>query len=163
MKKYISRCNAYGYAIIIFSLITTLPACKKLVEEPKSIIVPETFYKDIDQVQSALIAAQSHLWHQFRGYQEDMFLFNQDDQITRGDLNIPEDYASTIWAEHYSALLDINKAIASLNKGVAGSDADKIDAVMGQAKMLRAYNYFMLVREFGGVPLITESTPDPFK
>jgi hypothetical protein len=33
---------------------------------------------------------------------------------------------------------------------------------MAQAKFLRAYNYFMLVREFGGVPLITETTPDPF-
>jgi hypothetical protein len=149
------------YAMIAFVMMVM--SCKKLVEEPRSIITPETFYKDLSQVQSALIGAQSHLWHQFRGYQEDMFLFNEDDQITRGDLNIPQDYASTIWAQHYAALLDINKAIASLIKGLTGADPLKVDAMMGQAKMLRAYNYFMLVREFGGVPLITESTPDPFK
>jgi hypothetical protein len=161
MKKYTEN-KSFGYALLIIVSLITAPCCKKLTEEPRSVITPETFYKNIDQVQSALVAAQSHLWDQYTGYQEDMFLFNQDDQITRGDLNIPEDYASTIWAAHYAALLNINKAIVSLNNGLTGAAQEKIDAVMGQAKLLRAYNYFMLVREFGAVPLIIESTPDPF-
>ncbi|MEP7257753.1 MAG: RagB/SusD family nutrient uptake outer membrane protein, partial [Flavitalea sp.] len=148
-----------GYVMIAALMI--LSGCKKLVENPKSVITPETFYKNISQVQSALIAAQSSLWDSFKGYQEDMFLFNQDDQIVRGDLNISEDYASTTWTAHYAALLNINTAIASLNKGLTDVSQEQMDAVMGQAKFLRAYNYFMLVREFGGVPLIIETTPDP--
>jgi hypothetical protein len=38
-----------------------------------------------------------------------------------------------------------------------------LDGLEAQGKFLRAHNYFMLVRMFGGVPLITEDTPDPLK
>jgi hypothetical protein len=34
------------------------------------------------------------------------------------------------------------------------------NVLMAQAKFLRAYNYFMLVRMFGGLPIITEDIPD---
>ncbi|MBL7697804.1 MAG: RagB/SusD family nutrient uptake outer membrane protein [Chitinophagaceae bacterium] len=160
MKQNIKLTNIVRYVMII--LVVAAGSCKKLQEDPKSIITPDTYYNTIDQVQSALVAAQSHLWDQFKGYQEDMFLFNQDDQITRGNLEIPEDYASTIWAAHYAALLNINQAIASLNKGLTNTGQEQMDQVMAQAKFLRAFNYFMLVREFGGVPLLTDETPDLF-
>jgi len=81
--------------------------------------------------------------------------FNQDDQIVRGDLNISENYGAELWAAHYSALLNINTAIKALKKGLVGVDQSQIDILMGEGKFLRAYNYFMLVRIFGGVPLIT--------
>ena len=138
-----------------------LSSCKKLQEEPKSVITPNNFYTTTTQVQSAYTASMSLLWSRNQGYSAYMDDFNQDDQIVRGDLNIPENYGAELWAAHYSALLNINTAIKALKKGLVGVDQGQIDDLMGQGKFLRAYNYFMLVRIFGGVPLITEDTPDP--
>ncbi len=147
---------------LLLMLVFALPACKKLTEKPKGVITPDAFYKDATQLQSGLVASMNFLWGTFQGYGGNMDLFNQDDQITRGDLNIPDDYADVLWEAHYSALLNINTVIASLKKGVEGVDQETADALMGQAKFLRAFNYFMLVRMFGGVPLITDTTGDPF-
>ena len=52
--------------------------------------------------------------------------------------------------------------LASIKKGnIKGETQETIDGLEAQGKFLRAHNYFMLVRMFGGVPLITEDTPDP--
>ena len=149
-----------GFAMICLLLL--LPACKKLTEKPKSVITPDTFYKNATQLQSGLVASMNALWGTFQGYGDAMNLFNQDDQITRGDLNIPDDYANVLWQAHYSALLNVNTVIGVLNKGTSDVTQEQADALMGQAKFLRAFNYFMLVRMFGGVPLITDTTADPF-
>ena len=59
-------------------------------------------------------------------------------------------------------LLNINNALGSIKKGnIKGETQETIDGLEAQGKFLRAHNYFMLVRMFGGVPLITEDTPDP--
>ncbi|MHA4810788.1 RagB/SusD family nutrient uptake outer membrane protein [Flavitalea flava] len=157
-----SKLYARNISYAMISIVLLLSGCKKLDENPKSVITPDSYYKTPAQVQSGLVASMNDLWHLFKGYQDGMYLFNQDDQITRGDLNIPVDYANEVWAAHYGSLLNVNTVIGVLNKGLAGVSQATIDALMGQAKFIRAYNYFMLVREFGGVPLITETTPDPF-
>lgn len=152
--------NKFGYLIV--AILILLSSCKKLEEIPKSVITPDKFYTDITQVQSAYAASMNALWNRNMGYGEYMRVFNHDDQITRGDLNITQDWGAELWSAHYSALLNINAAIASLNKGLKGVGQQQLDLLMGQGKFLRAYNYFMLVRMFGSVPLITENTPDPF-
>lgn len=154
------RLKLFAHSIVTVLLL--LSSCKKLEETPKSVITPDKYYKDVTQVRSAFVAAMDALWSRNQGYSAYMDEFNEDDQIVRGDLNIPEDWGSELWTAHYSALLNINTAIGSLNKGLNGVAQDQIDLLMGEGKFLRAYNYFMLVRMFGGVPLITEDTPDPF-
>ena len=44
-----------------------------------------------------------------------------------------------------------------MDKLVLHSQEEK-DLLMAQAKFLRAWNYFILVRYYGDVPLITETT-----
>ncbi|MFC0513738.1 RagB/SusD family nutrient uptake outer membrane protein [Mucilaginibacter angelicae] len=146
---------------LLVAALIFLSSCKKLVEKPSSVIVPDNFYTTATQVQSAYTASLNALWGHNVGYQAYMDDFNQDDQIVRGDLNIPEDYGAELWAAHYNALLNINTAIKALKKGLPGADKSQTDVLIGEGKFLRAYNYFMLVRIFGGVPLIIETTPDP--
>src|ERR1051325_637471 len=145
----------------LIATVMLLSSCKKWQEEPKSVITPNNFYTTTTQIQSAYTASLSLLWSRNQGYSAYMDDFNQDDQIVRGDLNIQENYGAELWAAHYSALLNINTAIKALKKGLVGVDQSQINVLMGEGKFLRAYNYFMLVRIFGGVPLITEDTPDP--
>ena len=64
-------------------------------------------------------------------------------------------------AKHYEAIADLNPAIKALNDGkLTTTSQEDQDSLMAQARFLRAWNYFMLVRYYGDVPLITETT-DP--
>ena len=63
------------------------------------------------------------------------------------------------WSKHYTAIADLNPAIKALNDGkLSTTSQEDQDILMAQAKFLRAWNYFMLVRYYGDVPLITETT-----
>ncbi len=49
--------------------------------------------------------------------------------------------------------------LRSIAKGnVTGESQETLDELEAQGRFLRAHNYFMLVRMFGGVPLMTENT-----
>jgi hypothetical protein len=60
---------------------------------------------------------------------------------------------NNIWSGHFSAIISANKAIDVLNKG--SLEASVKNRLMGEARFLRGFYYFNLVRFFGGVPKIT--------
>ena len=87
--------------------------------------------------------------------------FASDDQVYDGDLVIGDDFGNDCWSKHYKAIADLNPAIKALNDGkLTTTSQEDQDILMAQAKFLRAWNYFMLVRYYGDVPLIIETT-DP--
>lgn len=55
------------------------------------------------------------------------------------------------WNNYYKALYTINNIIASTEK----LDFDNRDALIGEAKFLRALYYFDMVRAWGDIPLVT--------
>lgn len=150
-------------ATALFLLLTVAGSCSKQLEEkPISFVSPDNFYQTAQQVETAFASSMNFLWDYWGGYSYGYGSFIHDDQLNGGDLNISASHGSGLWNIHYRALLNINAAIAAINNGnVEGVSQEVTDGLMGQAKFLRAYNYFMLVRMFGGVPLITEDTPDP--
>src|SRR5690606_37919917 len=77
-------------------------------------------------------------------------------------LIISATHGSGLWNAHYRAILNLNHTILAIDNGnLKETPAEEVDQLMGQAKFLRAYNYFMLVRMFGDLPLITEKIEDP--
>ena len=62
----------------------------------------------------------------------------------------------TIWSGLYSIINRANNIIANVPK-IAGTDAEK-NALIGEAKCIRAFCYMDLVQYFGGVPLRVEPT-----
>ncbi|MBX3240335.1 MAG: RagB/SusD family nutrient uptake outer membrane protein [Chitinophagaceae bacterium] len=144
-------------------LITASGACSKQLEEkPVSFVSPDNFFQTAQQVETAFAASMNFLWNYWGGYSYGYGSFIHDDQLNGGDLNLSASHGSGLWNIHYRALVNINAAIAAIKNGnLQGVPQADIDRLTGQAKFLRAYNYFMLVRMFGGVPLITEETPDP--
>ena len=152
---YLLRCS------ILLALILVL-ACKKLDEQPFSSVTPANFGNSVLQIEAAYAGSLNYLWDYWSGYGYAYAPFSNDDQLNGGDLNIAPDNADGLWNIHYSALLNINNALGSIKKGnIKGETQETVDALEAQGKFLRAHNYFMLVRMFGGVPLITENTPDP--
>ncbi|HMR82009.1 MAG TPA: RagB/SusD family nutrient uptake outer membrane protein, partial [Niabella sp.] len=149
------RCKIFFIALAVL----LLASCKKLNETPFSFVEPGAFYNTPAQVEAALTASMNKIWDFWYGYQyPGLHNFKHDDQLLGGDLVIPNNFASDIWANHYAALLDINTAIAAMKKGSLGNTPQtEQDKVLGQALFLRAFNYFMLVRLYGGVPLLLEN------
>lgn len=161
MKKIIFHSKSLMVFAIVF---TCLVACKDLDEKPENFVSPENFYTTPGQVEATFAAAMNRLWDYWGNYLYGYGFFIHDDQLEGGDLNFSISHGSDLWRAHYAALLNINNAIFAMNKGnLKGVSQAKLDELMGQAKFLRAYNYFMLVRMFGALPLLTETTPDPTK
>lgn len=69
-----------------------------------------------------------------------------------------------IWSYDYEGISRANQAISTLNnKEVMSSvqmDAATKDRLLGEAYFLRAFYYFDLVNNFGGVPLLTKPLKD---
>ena len=59
------------------------------------------------------------------------------------------------WQNCYKGINSANLLIANIDKAKDVSAEDRLD-ILGQARFLRAYYYFMLVTKFGAVPLRTE-------
>ncbi|MEO5998010.1 MAG: RagB/SusD family nutrient uptake outer membrane protein [Chitinophagaceae bacterium] len=147
---------------LVLSILTLLSSCKKLDEAPKSFVTPDKFYTTQGQVEAAFAASMNYLWNYWEGYGYGQGVFINDDQMDGGDLVITRNHGSDLWNRHFAAISNMNSAISAMKKGSLGSGTSQAnyDLLMAQAKFLRAYNYFMLVRMFGGLPLLTEDTQD---
>ncbi len=137
-------------------------SCTSLEEEPKSFTSPVNFYKTTAQIESGFAAAMDQLWGYWSGYGYAVSTFAHDDQLEGGNLVIGANHGRGLWNAHYRAILNLNNVIRALNEGnPEGASAEEVQLLEGQAKFLRGYNYFQLVRMFGGLPLITEEIEDP--
>lgn len=156
--KVFTSIKKYSAAILLISTV----ACQSLDEDPQGFVSPSNFYTTIGQGEAALTGSMNQLWNYWSGYSYGYGNFVHDDQLLDGDLNIASNYGNDLWNIHYRALNNINGVIRAVKGGsIVGVDQDEIDILVAQAKFLRAYNYFTLVRMYGDIPLITEDTPDP--
>ena len=72
---------------------------------------------------------------------------------------------NSYWSRMYREISRANNAIKYIPT-TEGLDQARIDRLLGEARFFRAWAYFMLVRHFGDVPLITEpyeSTADIYR
>lgn len=161
MKKYIIHLFRFS---LLLAFLVFIFSCKKLDEQPISSVTPDNFGNSVLQIEAAYAGSLNYLWDYWAGYGYAYDPFRNDDQLFGGDLNFASDHADFLWNVHYKALLNINNALGSIKKGnVVGETQETIDGLEAQGKFLRAHNYFMLVRMFGGVPLVTEDSPDPIQ
>lgn len=68
--------------------------------------------------------------------------------------NSDNGYGQTIWTSYYRGIANANLAIAKIPTIAMNETAQQ--RLIGQAKFMRAYYYFNLVRIFGNIPLIIE-------
>ncbi len=65
---------------------------------------------------------------------------------------------NSLWTDHYTAIRRCNEALSAIKNDKDPANASFKSQAEGETKFLRAFNYFMLVRYFGGVPLIDSVT-----
>ena len=151
--------------VLLFAGLAISTSCDvlKLDEDPKSFIAPENFFKTPAQVESILAGTMRRSFSEWSGYAYQPALHRHSDQNEGGNLVITQNYGSGVWSIHWANLKDINHAIKAMVGGnLQGTPTNVQDQLMGQLKFLRAWNYFQLVRHWGGIPILTEETEEYF-
>jgi len=142
---------------VILMIATT---CVDLEEHPKDFVSPANFYNTSSQIEASFTSALNRLYSYWNGYSYGLMNFENDDQMIDGQLVMSDSYGNGLWDMHYKSITDLNPAIQALNEDKLGSSATQQtkEELLAEAKFYRAFNYFVLVRLYGDIPLITEKT-----
>jgi hypothetical protein len=155
-------------------------ACEGLTEVPYSFVAPENFYRNADDALAALSGA-------YDGFQADVDALGVDDteyygrhywmlveyptevmtvrlgatnERTEPDIfrvHPGHTYIAGVWQSGFHAVNRANAVIDNV-PGITAMDPALRDRIVAEARFLRAFHYFNLVRLFGGVPLFLEET-----
>lgn len=162
------------FKIIILIVLVSAASCKKLLDtEPTDFLSPENYYNTEADLNSALTAVYSRLASEHL-YGANLWSFFDvaDDwfysltsvtstlpvivsyRYTASDPNI-----TNLWRQLYKGIGDANLLLANINKPVMNEE--KRQQIRGEALFLRSYYYFLLVQNWGGVPLVLEPVTSP--
>jgi hypothetical protein len=141
-------------------------SCVDLNENPPSNLSPQNYYTSEDEFNSALTGIIKALYSDWSGfdYGYDLILASGAEDV-RSDADIfknfdrliPNDREVVIhdfWQKAYIAISNANTLIANL-QNAQNLREEVIDPIEGQARFLRAFTYFYLVRFFGQVQVTT--------
>jgi hypothetical protein len=167
MKKLLS------IILIAFSLL--MQSCDKFLEEnPQSQITPDNFYKTptdaITAVNAVYVAALKnevisveYLW--LNEMAADDAFYTGTAVVDRDAMNLlsfndKNSYILAVWANRYRAINRANEVLIYVHPTNAGNVSNRVQA---EARFMRAFCYFDLVRWFGDVPLFTGfGSADPY-
>lgn len=174
----------YQYKLtIVFTCIAvlsgTLHACKKYLDvAPQGQITQDQIAADPNQAKNLVLGIYNVFY--IGGFDPDIDSFQfvimtdiASDDADKG--SSPDDYGdakqidnlqtaatngvvNNVWTGHYQGVARANQALDKLQN--ATFDAATKNALIGEARFLRAYFYFNLVRLYGGVPLL-DKVPTP--
>lgn len=153
-------------AVLIFCTLLSTSCDDGLLENPKSLAV-ETFYNTPKEVEAAVNAVYSPL--RLAYYTIGVNSAHSDYAYGRGSWAALNDFqglnsvwitrVSEVWTYYYQSIRNANIVIRNAPGGKAISQQD-IDKYVAEAKFLRAFTYFQLVRHWGGVPIRTDENID---
>lgn len=150
--------------ILLFAiLISFLHSCTKVMDtEPGDFLRPETYFKNEAQLSSAVTGIYDCLQkgNMYAGGDGLATVFNVTDEMYYAqsgtgpkiwNFTANEPLVFNIWSACYTGIQRANVVLANINR--PDMDEAKRKIFLGEAKFLRAYFYFVLVQNFGGVPL----------
>lgn len=148
-------------SLILLLLIIAGTSCQDLEEAPEGKLTPLNFYKTPEQCQAAFVGSMGALYSTWDGYTGDSFLPNGQNAWPNTGLGYSPSANNQFWRWHYRAISNINPVLKAIKGGSLSSyPADIVADITGQARFLRAFNYFTLVRLYGKIPYVDEDTPD---
>lgn len=165
----------YKIGLIIAVIMGSLSCSKDIIElSPTGTVLESNFYKTEQELFQGLVAAYDPLGFA-TNFTMKMGLLNAASDDTHAGGSDASDQPSWVaydkftldpnlgpqaglWSKNYTGIYRANLVIEKAEGTVAGLTPDKKARYVAEAKFLRAYYYFDLVRWFGNVPLIT-ATP----
>lgn len=179
MKKYIML-------IFTTTIVFFLQSCTDFLEkEPLGRETDLNFLKDPNNAIAAVNAAYdvlqydegvdgqgNYLPHNYEWMWGDVLSDDAEKGSTPSDFDAIQEFKewratssngpiTGVWGNLWVGVFRSNFVLQNIDK--SGLNPDLLNRVKGEAKFLRAYYYFYLVRLFGGVPLFTSAvTPDQY-
>lgn len=143
-------------------------SCKKVLEESPKGLTVEAFYNTPAEVEAGLAAIYTPLRAQMSGWWVSILESHAEwgagmngsanfdpFKTMQGIDKVGENNLVPIWNAFYVAIRNANLVIYYAPNGTSLTQQQK-DLYIAEAKFLRAFAYFQLVRGWGGVPLHTE-------
>lgn len=153
--------------IMIFVALALVSCHGLLEEENKSNIVADDFFTTEDGLESLVNAVYSNL----RPVHRDPWVYSAGtDMYVEGRNGQPEGISeyrnltpftgevNTYYTNVYRAIQHANMALYYSDLIAANS---KVNTWVGEVKFLRAYYYFLLAQQFGGIAIVTERINSP--
>lgn len=168
----------YAKLTSLFTLLLVVFSCTEVLDRtPQGVFTLDNYFQTEDHAVQSVNA----IYNQLREWQVHVFSFIGMTDIVSDDsekgsfpsdgffLQEVEDFEhtasnvapSSVWAGYYDGVFRANLAIERIPT-VPEMDEALRARLIAEARTLRAYFYFNLVRWFGDVPLILEPFPDDF-
>lgn len=156
--------------ILLLCIYLTVASCDVIEQEPiDSVSTQELFVRPSD-AEAAIVGTYRNLANTGLNYvvfaelptknTVGNALNRQFEQLNNLIFVADNSQFSNLWDQQYVLVNSANVVIAKVPKIPGMADAAK-DAIVAEARFLRAFTYFNLVRYFGSVPLITTPTESP--
>ncbi|WP_316812073.1 RagB/SusD family nutrient uptake outer membrane protein [Pedobacter heparinus] len=158
------------YYLLIISTLLILSSCTKFLDTtPTSFLSPTNYYTTETQLKSALAGVYNLLakiWQTNAlncGWDADhafSYLTSVGSDNPSGwNVSASDPYVSDIWGWLYSGINRANFLLESIDKPVM--DENERNVIKGEALFLRAFYHFLLVENWGDVPLMTKHITSP--
>jgi len=154
-------------------LAGTFFSCNKFLDkEPLTQITPDNFFSSETNAAAAVAGAYSAMEHPYAFGQSWIIvpefsarhvvhtaLYPEYMNFSQNTVLTNNPWAGNIWTYSFAAINAANEIIKRVPEMAEGTiSEDSKTRFTGEARFIRAFNYFYLVRAFGGVPLLTEPT-----
>lgn len=154
--------RAVGFAVIVF----LLTGCNSFFETyPTDELLEKDFWKTTGDVESSLMTC----YYDLRRCQDEMILYGlgRSDIVSPSPIEIRNiqkgifttSYKICDWSRWYKLINDANLVLAKSSdvmKIDPGFTQKKHDELMAEARFLRAFSYFNMIRMWKNIPLVTQ-------
>jgi hypothetical protein len=157
------------YLLLVGFALCSAPACKPDLDvPPTNIINDRDIFGSVSGIDAymARIYSQTPIedfkWNPATGFKA---FFNGSTATYTGEA-ISRDQAGgtetfNYWADAYILIRDCNYFMETLPTYAGNFNATQINGWMGEARFIRAFTYFALVKRYGGVPIVDKVLTQP--
>ncbi|NII25262.1 RagB/SusD family nutrient uptake outer membrane protein [Pseudoflavitalea sp. X16] len=164
--------------IAVLITIGTVVSCKKFIKEDLVTTLTMDYYKTDQGMEDLVKSAYAPLRWKFEGEQSYALWNFGTDEFRLGDQfnnehwnkynsllnpNGSDGFVNTLWTNSYAGInrcnlgIELISAFTDANSRLLGTPAQRNQRI-AELRALRAYYFFQLVQQFGGVPLVNQSS-----
>lgn len=155
---------------LIFFLYLTVSSCDVIEQEPIDSVSTQALFVRESDANAAIIGTYRHLANSGPNYiyfaelptknAKGNSLNRQFEQLNNLIIVADNSQFTGLWDQQFVLINSANVVIKNVPKIPGMADAAK-NSIIAEARFLRAFTYFNLVKYFGAVPLVTEPTESP--
>jgi starch-binding outer membrane protein, SusD/RagB family len=157
-------------AVLLLVIVTT-SSCKKFLDtKPNDFVSPINYYnteQDLDQALAGVYDRLADMRLYTRGmlcfmvFSDEFFMKSGVSGINGNVIDPSLLEINRQWEALYTGIERANMLLDNIGNAAGNVKQEKMNEVKGQALFLRAYYYFLLVDQYGAVPLKLSSTKSP--